>query len=105
MVNFRDISDGETHTGSPLPDFLRHDPKDRDNLDHDLDDNVPHCRSRSDLYICLKSFEEVFHAIKQIDKGVFAGSDVLDGLGSIWVSKTHTLGQERYSLGGGLQIQ
>ena len=71
------------HTRSSPLDFLRHDPKDRDNLDHNLDNDVPHCRSRSDLNICLKSLEEEFHAIKQIDKSIFAGADVLNSLGSI----------------------
>ena len=104
-MNVRRYINEERRTGSSLPNFLRHDPKDRDNLDHNFDDNVSHGRRRSDFDIRLESLEEVFHAIKQIDKGVFAGSDVLDGLGSIWVSKTPTLGQGRYSLGGGLQIQ
>ena len=55
---------GETHTGSSLPDFFRYNPKYRDDLNHDLDDDVPHGRRRSDLYVCLKSLEEVFHAAK-----------------------------------------
>ena len=55
---------GKAHTGSSLPDLLRHDPKDRDNLNHDLHDDVPHGRRRSDLYICLKPLEKVFHAAK-----------------------------------------
>ena len=70
-------------TGSSLTDFLRYDPKDRDNLDHDLDDDVPHGRRRLDLYICLKSLEEVFHAVKQIDKSIIASADVLNSLRSI----------------------
>jgi hypothetical protein len=52
------------HTGSSLLDFLRHNPKDRDNLNHDLDEDVPHGRRRSDLYVCLKSLKKVFHAAK-----------------------------------------
>jgi hypothetical protein len=55
---------GKMHTGSSLPDFLCHDPKDRDNLDHDIDHDVPHGRRRSDLYVCLKPLEKVFHAAK-----------------------------------------
>ena len=54
----------ETHTGSSLTDFLRHNPKYRDDLNHDLDDDVPHGRRRSHLYVYLKSLEEVFHAAK-----------------------------------------
>ena len=55
---------GERHTGSSLPDFFRHNPKYRDDFNHYLDDDVPHGRRRSHLYVCLKSLEEVFHAAK-----------------------------------------
>jgi hypothetical protein len=79
-VKFRDTSTGGRHTGSSLPYFLRHDPKDRDNLNHDLDDDVPHGRRRSDLYVCLKPLEKVFHAAKQVDKSIFASADILDSL-------------------------
>jgi hypothetical protein len=53
-----------THTGSSLAHFLRHDPKYRDHLNHDLDDDVPHGRRRSDLYVCLEPLEKAFHAAK-----------------------------------------
>ena len=55
---------GETHTGSSLPYFLRYNSKDRDHLNHDVDDNISHGSRRSDLYVCLKPLEEVFHAAK-----------------------------------------
>ena len=70
----------KARTLSTLTNFLGHDPKDRDNLNHNLDDDVPHGRRRSDLYICLKSLEEVFHAAKQIDENIFASADVLNCL-------------------------
>ena len=54
----------ETHTGSSLMDFLRQNPKYRDDFNHDLDDDVPHGRRRSHLYVCLKSLEKIFHAAK-----------------------------------------
>ena len=82
-MNVRRYINEERRTGSSLPNFLRHDPKDRDNLDHNFDDNVSHGRRRSDFYIRLKSLEEVFHTVKQINKSVFASADVLDSLGSI----------------------
>ena len=55
---------GKTHTGSSLPYFLRYNSKDRDHLNHDLDDDIFHSHRRSDLYVCLKSLEKVFHAAK-----------------------------------------
>ena len=55
---------GETHTGLSLPYFLRYNSKDRDHLNHDLDDDISHGRRRSHLYVCLKPLEEVFHAAK-----------------------------------------
>jgi hypothetical protein len=58
------MSMGKMHTRPSLLDFLRHDPKDRDYFNHDLDDDVPHGRRRSDLYVCLKPLEKVFHAAK-----------------------------------------
>ena len=62
--SIRDITIRKTHTGSSLTDFLRHNSKDRDHLNHDLDDDVPHGRRWSDLYVCLKSLEKIFHAAK-----------------------------------------
>ena len=74
---------GERHTGSSLPDFFRYNPKDRYDFNHDLDDDVPHGRRRSHLYVCLKPLKEVFHAAKQVYKSVFAGADILDSLRGI----------------------
>ena len=55
---------GETHTGPSLLYFLRDNPKDGDDFNHDIDDDVSHGCRRSNLYVCLKSLEEVFHAAK-----------------------------------------
>jgi hypothetical protein len=68
------------HTNSPLPEFLRHDPKDRNNFNHDFHDDARHSHRRSDFYICLKSLEKEFHATKQLDKNILGSADVLDGL-------------------------
>jgi hypothetical protein len=78
---------GEEHTGSPLPDFLRHYPKDRDNLNHDLHDDISHGCRRSDHYICLKALEEEFHAAKEVDESIFASSDILNTLRGIYVTE------------------
>ena len=71
---------GETHTGSSLTDFLCHNSKDRDNLNHDLDNDVPHGRRRSDRCVCLKPLEKVFHTTKQVDESIFACADILNSL-------------------------
>ena len=68
------------HTGSSLPDFLCYDPKDRDDLNHDLDNDIRHGRRRSDLYIRLEPLEKVFHTTKQVDKHILASADILDSL-------------------------
>jgi hypothetical protein len=96
---------GEKHTGSSLPDFLRHYPKDRDNLNHDLDDDVYHGRRRSNLDICLKTLEKVFHTAEQIDKGIFTRADIFDGLRGVSVIETPTPSQGIRSLGGEFQCR
>ena len=96
---------GEEHTGSPLPDFFRHDPKDRDNLNHDLYNYISHGYRRSDLYICLKALEKEFHAAKQVDKDIFASAHILNGLRGTSVTKIPVSGGKGSSLGGGLQCQ
>src|ERR1700761_8149106 len=81
---------GKMHTGSSLPDFLCHDPKDRDNLNHDLDDDVCHGRRRSDLYICLEPLKKVFYTAKQVNKSILASADILNTLRGMLVVKTPT---------------
>ena len=54
----------ERHTGPSLLDFFRYNSKDRNDLNHDLDDYVLHGRRRSHLYVCFKPLEKVFHAAK-----------------------------------------
>ena len=60
--------------------FLRNDPKDRDNLNHDLDHDVYHCRRRSDLYVRLEPLKEVFHTVKQVDESILASADIFNSL-------------------------
>ena len=66
-----------------MTDLLRHDPKDRQNLNHDLYDDVCQSLSRPDLDIFLKTLEEIFQAAEEVDEGILAGADVLDGLGDV----------------------
>ena len=83
-VDFGDIKiNQEGHTRSPLPDLLRDDPKDRDYLDHDLDDDVRHSRRRSDMNVFFQTDEKEIHAAKQVYKSVLASADILDGLRGI----------------------
>ena len=73
----------KARTLSTLTNFLGHDPKDRDNLNHNLDNDVRHRRRRSDVYVFLKPFKKEFQATKQVCKGFLASADILDGLRSV----------------------
>ena len=64
-------------------DLLRHNPKDQENLNHDLYNDVRQSRRRPDLDIFFKTLEKVFHAAEEVDKSILAGADVLDGLGDV----------------------
>ena len=73
------------HTGFPLPDFLRHDAEDRDDLNHDLNDGIHHGCGWPEMYILFKAHEKGFHAAKQVDKHILVSADILDSLWDIWV--------------------
>ena len=103
-VDFHRSIDRERHTRSSLPDLLRHDPKDRDNLHHDLHYNVSHSRRRSNVDVFLKPVEEEFHAAKQVCKSTLTSADILNSLGVM--SPRHPRGiKKANSLGGGHQFQ
>ena len=68
-----------------LPDFLRHNTEDRDNLNHYLNDDVHHGGGRPEMYIFFKAHEKGLHAAKQVDKHILVSADILDGLWDIWV--------------------
>ena len=93
------------HTESSLPNLLRHDPEDRNNFDHNLNDDVRHSRRWLNLYIRIKPLKEELHAAKQLDNNVLASADVLSGLRHISVRKTSAHRQGRYSLEVRLQFQ
>jgi hypothetical protein len=63
-----------------LPDFLRHDTEDRDNLNHNLNNDVRHRRGRPEVYIFFKPHEKGFHAAKQVDKSILVSADILNSL-------------------------
>jgi hypothetical protein len=66
-----------------LLDFLRDDAKDRNNLDHDLNNNLRHGRCRSNGDIFFKPHKKIFHAIEQVDKSFLGSADVLNSLRGI----------------------
>jgi hypothetical protein len=70
----------ESLTRPALRDLLRHDPKDRDHLDHDLDDDVYHSRRWSNVDVLLKPIKKEFHAAEQVCKNLFDSADILDSL-------------------------
>ena len=79
MSNLDDVYEPE-HTESSLLNFLRYDPKDRNNLDHDLNNDVRHSCRRLDVYVRLKPLEKEFHAAKQLDKNILGSANVLHSL-------------------------
>ena len=95
----------EGHTQLSLSNLLRHDPKDRENLHHDLHDDVRQSCCRPDLDVLFKTLKKAFHTAKQVYQSVLAGADILNGLDIVTVTNTHTTGQERCLLGREYQSQ
>jgi hypothetical protein len=73
----------ERRTDFPLLDFLRRDPKDRNNFDHHLNDDLRHGRRRSDGNVFFKPHKKIPHAAERVDKNILGSADVLDGLRGI----------------------
>ena len=63
-------------THSPTFHFLCCNRKDRQYLHHNLDDYVPHSRGRYDASVYLKSMEETFNAIENLDELVTARGSI-----------------------------
>jgi hypothetical protein len=61
--------------------FLRHDRKGRQYLNHNLNNQVRHCRSWCDASIYLKAAEEMFNAVKDVDKFVSDSARIFGRLG------------------------
>jgi hypothetical protein len=79
-------------TESSMIHLLCRDRKDRQHLNHNLNDQVTHFPSRCDASIYLNPTEEMFNAVKDIDKLVLAGARSLSSLGS--ASKYVTQGKD-----------
>ena len=84
--------------------FPRRDPKDRQHLNHNLNDYGAHSHSRCDASIYIKSAEEMFNAVKDVEKLVLASARIFSRLGSVskWVARQKDAGNrpkvERRSL-------
>ena len=60
--------------------FLRHNRKDSEYLDHNLDNYVRHSRSRCNPSVNLKPVEEMLDAVKKVPKLVVASTGVFSRL-------------------------
>ena len=84
-------------THSALFDLLRRNPKNRKDLDHNLNDDIHHLHGRGYFCIDLETPEEHFKALKDVEKSVLAGASVfscLRDLGVKWSTQRH---QEGYT--------
>ena len=77
-------------TRSALSHFLRRDREDVQHLDHDLYYDVLHRVCRRHGYISLKTFEEVFDTLEEIDERILAGFNIFGRLIDFIVRITST---------------
>jgi hypothetical protein len=70
-------------TESSTLHFFCHDRKDGQHLNHNFNDYVAHSPSRRDAGIYLKPAEEVFDAVKDVEKPVLASARIFSRLGSV----------------------
>ena len=66
-----------------MPYFLGRDRKDSQHLNHNLNDHIAHSHRRWDASIYLKSAEETFNAVKDVDELVLASSRIFSRLASV----------------------
>ena len=69
-------------TQLPTFDFLCRDSKNRQHLDHNLNNHVRHCRSRCKGSVYLDPVEEMFDTIKDVDYLFLAGARICGRLGA-----------------------
>ena len=72
-------------TNPTLFDLLHRSPKNRENLDHNLNDHVHHLRGRPHFYINLETSEKRLNALEDVDKNVLACPGILSCLRGIGV--------------------
>src|SRR5260221_5067205 len=76
----RKTSAWATPTSSSLLDLLRCQSESRENLYHDLYDNVRHCFREGDLCINVEPAEEALDGLEQVDENVIACANILRSL-------------------------
>lgn len=74
---------------SPLH-FLRYDRKHRQYLDHNLNNQVRHRRSRCDPSVHLNPAEKTFDAVKGVDEVVWGSARIFRCLEALGVKVSHT---------------
>ena len=77
-------------THSALFDLLRRNPKNRKDLDHNLNDDIHHLHGRGYFCIDFETPEKHFNALKDVEKSVLAGASVLSCLRDLVVRMVHT---------------
>ena len=70
----------ELLTRSPLLNLLHRDPKNTEDLYHYLDDYMRHFRRRWHLRVNFETSEKAFEAFEDVDKSVFAFTNILSYL-------------------------
>ena len=81
---------GDQLTCFALLKFFRRNGKDSEHLHHDLYDRVCHSRCRRDLDIRLEPMKETLDTLKDVCKGVLAGSFCLSCLRNLDVTMSTT---------------
>ena len=78
------VKNGESQhrrlTQPPTFHFLRHNRKDSEYLDHNINIYVRHCRSRCNAGVKLKPLEISFYAVEEVDKFVSASVGIFSRL-------------------------
>jgi hypothetical protein len=76
----------EILTHSALLDLLCRDPKNRENLDHYLDDYIHHLRGWRHLCVGLEASEKHFNALEDVDKSVLTFPNILSCLTGVGIA-------------------
>ena len=77
-------------TYSTLFNFLRRDPKNRENLNHYLNDDIQHLCGRLHFCVDLETSEKHFDPFKDIDECVLACLNIFNCLRDVCVTMAHT---------------
>jgi hypothetical protein len=76
-------------THSALFDLLRRNPKNRKDLDHNLNDDTHHLHGRGYFYIDFETPEEHINALKDVEKSILACAHILNCLRDLVVTMVH----------------